>query len=190
MPRIEGAETFTGHTFHSARWDHAYELAGKRVAVVGTGASAVQLVPEIAGKVQQLTVFQRTGNWFLPRKNRRYPEAFRALIEHAPALQELRRRFIFNYCEMLTMAIRHPNTIGRLVGAALSGVHALAAPRPRAAPQGLAGLHIRLQARAVQLLLSARAGARERRARQHPDPPHDGDRDRHSGTGARTSSTV
>src|SRR5581483_9698105 len=73
VPRIEGLDEFAGHSFHSARWDHGYQLAGKRVAVVGTGASAVQFVPEIAPEVAQLTVFQRSGNWLLPRRNRPYP---------------------------------------------------------------------------------------------------------------------
>ncbi|MDQ2709259.1 MAG: NAD(P)/FAD-dependent oxidoreductase [Actinomycetota bacterium] len=69
-PAIPGRDDFTGHSFHSAAWDHDYELAGKRVAVIGTGASAVQFVPEIASRVASLTVFQRSGNWFLPRRNR------------------------------------------------------------------------------------------------------------------------
>ncbi|HEV7585003.1 MAG TPA: NAD(P)/FAD-dependent oxidoreductase [Solirubrobacteraceae bacterium] len=116
-PRIEGAETFSGHSFHSARWDHAYPLAGKRVAVVGTGASAVQFVPEIAPKVARLTVFQRTGNWFLPRKNRRYPWIVKEAIRRLPGVQEFRRKFMFQYCEAITLAIRHPRTVGRVAGA-------------------------------------------------------------------------
>ncbi|HEX4188020.1 MAG TPA: NAD(P)/FAD-dependent oxidoreductase [Solirubrobacteraceae bacterium] len=116
-PRIEGAESFAGHSFHSARWDHAYALGGKRVAVVGTGASAVQFVPEIAPEVARLTVFQRTGNWFLPRRNRRYPWIVREAIRRLPGVQEFRRRFMFQYCEAITLAIRHPRTVGRLAGA-------------------------------------------------------------------------
>ena len=73
VPRLPGADEFGGHSFHSARWDHDYDLRGKRVAVVGTGASAVQLVPEVAERAARLHVFQRTGNWFLPRRNRPYP---------------------------------------------------------------------------------------------------------------------
>jgi cation diffusion facilitator CzcD-associated flavoprotein CzcO len=115
-PSIDGADTFAGHSFHSAQWDHDYPLAGKRVAVIGTGASAVQLIPEIAPKVRRLSVFQRTGNWFLPRKNRRYPAAVKAAIELVPGLQAFRRKFIFEYTESLTLAIRHPNTVGRLAG--------------------------------------------------------------------------
>jgi cation diffusion facilitator CzcD-associated flavoprotein CzcO len=115
VPNIDGVTEFEGHSFHSARWDHDYDLTGKRVAVVGTGASAVQFVPEIADRAQKLIVFQRTGNWFLPRKNRPYPRAFRALVSYVPAVQAIRRRFIFQYCESLTLAIRHPRTIGRLL---------------------------------------------------------------------------
>jgi cation diffusion facilitator CzcD-associated flavoprotein CzcO len=116
-PRVQGADTFAGHSFHSAEWDHSYPLAGKRVAVIGTGASAVQLIPEIAPQVERLTVFQRSGNWFMPRKNRSYPALLRAAIELIPGVQELRRKFVFQYTESLTLAIRHPRTIGRAVGA-------------------------------------------------------------------------
>jgi cation diffusion facilitator CzcD-associated flavoprotein CzcO len=115
FPRIRGAETFAGHTFHTARWDHDYDLRGKRVAIIGTGASAVQIVPEIAKQVGRLVVFQRTGNWFLPRKNRPYPLPVRALFEHVPGLQRYRRRFVFEYGETLTAMIRHPRGVG-LVG--------------------------------------------------------------------------
>lgn len=113
-PRIEGIETFAGHSFHSAWWDHDYELAGKRVAVVGTGASAVQFVPEIAPDVAGLTVFQRSGNWFLPRRNRVYPKPVRVAFERVPAIQALRRRALMLSLEGLTATIRHPRTLGRL----------------------------------------------------------------------------
>jgi cation diffusion facilitator CzcD-associated flavoprotein CzcO len=116
-PRIEGADTFAGHSFHSAQWDHSYSLTGKRVAVIGTGASAVQIAPEIATATKRLTIFQRTGNWFLPRTNRRYPTAVRAAIGLIPGVQELRRKFVFQYTESLTLAIRHPETIGRALSA-------------------------------------------------------------------------
>jgi cation diffusion facilitator CzcD-associated flavoprotein CzcO len=116
-PAIAGADAFAGHSFHSAEWDHAYSLAGKRVGVVGTGASAVQFVPEIAPTVRRLSVFQRTGNWFLPRRNRPYPALLKAAVERVPALQALRRRFVFQYTESLTVTIRHPRTLGRLAAA-------------------------------------------------------------------------
>jgi cation diffusion facilitator CzcD-associated flavoprotein CzcO len=116
IPELPGRDRFAGHSFHSARWDHDYDLRGKRIAVVGTGASAVQFVPEVAHQAAHLSVFQRTGNWFLPRRNHVYPPLVRAAIRHVPGLQRLRRSFLFNYCESLTLAIRHPRTVGRLAG--------------------------------------------------------------------------
>ncbi len=115
VPRIEGADTFAGHTFHSAEWDHEYDMRGRRVAVIGTGASAVQFVPEVADAAGHLTVIQRTGNWFLPRKNHPYPDWVKAIIRHVPGVQAFRRRFMFNYCETLTAAIRNPKTVGRML---------------------------------------------------------------------------
>jgi cation diffusion facilitator CzcD-associated flavoprotein CzcO len=79
----------------------------------------VQLVPEIAPLVSKLVIFQRTGNWFLPRRNRPYPRAWRTAIRRVPGLQAWRRRFVFHYGETLTALIRHPRTLGRL-GAARS----------------------------------------------------------------------
>ncbi|MGO9750085.1 MAG: flavin-containing monooxygenase [Solirubrobacteraceae bacterium] len=114
IPSIEGLEGFAGHSFHSAQWDHDFELTGKRVAVVGTGASAVQFVPEIARVVDRLIVFQRSGNWFLPRKNRPYPAAVKAAVQHVPGVQACRRRFIFGVLESLTMMFRNPGTWGQL----------------------------------------------------------------------------
>ena len=70
LPEIPGIETFAGTTMHSARWDHTVELRGKRVGVVGTGASAIQLIPAIAAEVEHLTVFQRTPIWCLPKLDR------------------------------------------------------------------------------------------------------------------------
>ncbi len=114
IPRLPGLDGFAGHSFHSARWDHGYDLAGKRVAVVGTGASAIQFVPRIAPLVERLTVYQRTPNWLLPRRNHVYPPVLRALIRRVPGLQELRRALLFNVLEGLTLSIRHPRTVGRL----------------------------------------------------------------------------
>jgi cation diffusion facilitator CzcD-associated flavoprotein CzcO len=118
-PPLAGIESFAGHSFHSAEWDHDYPLVGKRVAVVGTGASAVQFVPEIAKQAGRLEIFQRSGNWFLPRRNRHYPPLVKAAIELVPGLQSFRRKFMFHYGESLTAAIRNPDTLGR-IGAARS----------------------------------------------------------------------
>ena len=86
LPDIKGIETFEGKSFHSAQWDHSIELKGKRVAVIGTGASAFQFVPEIAPDVQQLFVFQRTAPWILPtpRYHLPVPEGKKWLLKHVP----------------------------------------------------------------------------------------------------------
>src|SRR3954453_15893485 len=73
--RIRGREDFGGHEFHTSHWDHDYDLRGKRVAMSCTGASAVQVVQKTSPVVDQAAFFQRTGNWFLPLKNRSYPRA-------------------------------------------------------------------------------------------------------------------
>jgi cation diffusion facilitator CzcD-associated flavoprotein CzcO len=112
FPRLEGP--FNGHSFHSARWDHDYDLSGKRVAVIGTGASAVQFVPEVAKQASRLYVFQRTGNWFLPRKNHIYPAWLKAIFKYVPGIERLRRVGLFFYGETLTLGIRHPRTWGKL----------------------------------------------------------------------------
>ncbi len=70
IPEIDGADTFAGPMFHSASWDHSVDLTGKKVVVIGTGASAIQFVPIIAEQVGQLTVFQRTAPWVLPKKDK------------------------------------------------------------------------------------------------------------------------
>ncbi len=90
-PRIAGRDGFLGRSFHSAEWDHSYDLRGKRVAAVGTGASAVQFVPEIARQAARLHVFQRSAPWMLPRANPPYPALARAAIRRTPGLQRLRR---------------------------------------------------------------------------------------------------
>jgi cation diffusion facilitator CzcD-associated flavoprotein CzcO len=81
---------------------------------VGTGASAVQFVPAIAPEVGAMTVFQRSGNWFFPRKNRYYPPALRQVFRRAPGVMRFRRFFLKGYLESLTLMIRHPRTVGRL----------------------------------------------------------------------------
>lgn len=83
-PSLEGIDHFSGPVFHSADWDHEVELAGKRVAVVGTGASAIQIVPEIAEQTERVDIYQRTAPWILPKPDRDYPEWERKLFERLP----------------------------------------------------------------------------------------------------------
>lgn len=113
-PALPGIESFAGHAFHSARWDHDLELAGKRIAVIGNGASAVQFVPEIAAEAERLTVFQRTGNWFMSRENRPY-SPMRKRIRAIPGVEAIERRGIYYYLEFITLSIRHPRTVGKFL---------------------------------------------------------------------------
>jgi cation diffusion facilitator CzcD-associated flavoprotein CzcO len=84
FPDIEGVEDFEGITMHTSRWDHAVDLRGKRVGIVGTGASAVQVIPAIAPEVAQLTVFQRTPVWCLPKPDRPLGARTRWVLENVP----------------------------------------------------------------------------------------------------------
>lgn len=95
IPRLPGLESFAGRAFHSARWDHSFDVAGKRVAVVGTGASAVQFVPHIAPKVARLTIFQRSPNWIVPRNDAAYSEGAKRLFGRVPAVRQLHRGLIY-----------------------------------------------------------------------------------------------
>lgn len=90
-PRIPGLKRFAGETFHSARWNHQFDLSGKRVAVIGTGASAIQFVPEIVPKVQRLYLFQRSAAYVTPKPDRAYHAWERALFARVPWLQKLDR---------------------------------------------------------------------------------------------------
>ncbi|MCP3753886.1 NAD(P)/FAD-dependent oxidoreductase [Streptomyces sp. TBY4] len=86
-PAIAGLDTFKGDLVHTAEWDQSLDLDGKRVGVIGTGASAVQIVPEIAGRTEQLHVYQRTPTWLLPKPDFAVPEAVRRLFRRVPATQ-------------------------------------------------------------------------------------------------------
>jgi cation diffusion facilitator CzcD-associated flavoprotein CzcO len=86
LPEIKGLSNFAGELFHTARWNHEVELTGKRVAVIGTGASAVQVIPSIAPQVERLAVFQRTPAWVVPKRDKRYSERTRGLFERLPFL--------------------------------------------------------------------------------------------------------
>lgn len=107
-PQVEGLSEFTGHSFHSSRWDHGLDLTGKRVAVLGTGASAIQFVPAIQPRVKQLTVFQRTAPWVMPRHDRPVGKLEKALLRWAPGTHALRRSQIYLMREVKLLAFRHP----------------------------------------------------------------------------------
>lgn len=102
-PRIPGLERFQGRAFHSAEWDHSYDLRGKCVGVIGTGASAVQFVPQIALEVARLHLFQRTPPWILPKMDRPIHEWDRALFRHLPGSMRLFRYFLYWRQELLAL---------------------------------------------------------------------------------------
>jgi len=85
-PDIKGIQSFGGELFHTARWNHDYDLAGQKVAVIGTGASAVQVVPSIAPQVAELSVFQRTPGWVVPKPDKKYSEAEKRRFARYPLL--------------------------------------------------------------------------------------------------------
>jgi len=99
IPDIPGADSFPGPCFHSAEWDHDVDIAGKRVAVVGTGASAVQFVPEIAKTAEHVTIFQRSAPYVLPRPDGPIGPWTRRLYARIPLLPRLRRQLIFRVFE-------------------------------------------------------------------------------------------
>ena len=119
VPALAGAENFQGTAFHSARWRHDHDLSGRRVAVVGTGASAVQFIPEIQPLVERLSVFQRTPPWVLPRRDRRITAPERVLYRRAPATQKAARAGIYWGRELLVVGLRHPRLQGWQQGLAL-----------------------------------------------------------------------
>ncbi len=95
VPRVEGAEDFTGPVFHSARWRHDVGLAGRRVAVVGTGASAIQLVPAIVDDVASLSVFQRSAPYVVPKPDQEYGPRYRRAFERLPRTLSAERAATF-----------------------------------------------------------------------------------------------
>lgn len=102
-PAIEGLDRFEGTVFHSARWDHAHDLTGERVAVIGTGASAIQFVPQIQPEVAHLTVFQRTPPWVMPRPDRAFTERERWLFRHSKLAMALQRARIYWTRELMVI---------------------------------------------------------------------------------------
>jgi len=114
-PDIEGLERFRGATFHSAQWDHDYDLEGKRVAVIGTGASAIQFVPAIAPDVAQMHVFQRTAPWIMPHTDRPISLRERRLYRRFPLLQKLVRGGIYSARELLVLGFVKQPRLMKLV---------------------------------------------------------------------------
>ena len=113
IPDLPGLESFAGTVFHSARWRHDLDLTGRAVAVVGTGASAIQFVPRIAPEVERLVVFQRTPPWIVPRSDRALSRWEHAAYRRFPVLQRIARTAVYLSRELLVFGMLHPR-IARL----------------------------------------------------------------------------
>jgi cation diffusion facilitator CzcD-associated flavoprotein CzcO len=118
-PKLDGLETFTGEMFHSAKWNHNYDLTGKRIAVIGTGASAIQFVPQIQPKAKELYVFQRTAPWVLPKPDMNLNDWGKSIIAKYPAIQQTWRNSVAQSLNAINFGLRNPialkplNVIGK-----------------------------------------------------------------------------
>jgi cation diffusion facilitator CzcD-associated flavoprotein CzcO len=110
-PDLAGLDGFTGTTFHSARWNHGYDLSQKTVAVIGTGASAIQFVPQIAPAVKRLYLFQRTPAWIVPKPDHPIGEVARSVYARVPALQRLVRNGLYWQHEARAFAFLRPKVM-------------------------------------------------------------------------------
>lgn len=116
IPEFTGASSFAGETFHSAQWNHAYDLTGRRVAIIGTGASTVQFLPIVQESAGHVTLFQRTPPWVFPHRNRPTLPVERTAYQLVPALQRLSRARIYWMSELLlaSMLIRNSPMLKRM----------------------------------------------------------------------------
>lgn len=121
---VPGIDRFKGKSFHSAEWDHDYDLNGKHVAVIGTGASAVQFVPEIVKQVRKLHLFQRTPGWTIPKVDREFKPTERKLLDKAPLIHDLDRQRIFAITESVGYAYQgHEWALKAVTALAKSHLH-------------------------------------------------------------------
>ncbi|WP_280430714.1 DUF4873 domain-containing protein [Nocardia brasiliensis] len=114
IPAFPGREEFRGKSFHSAQWEHDYDVRGKRIAVIGTGASAVQFVPRIAEDAAQVTVFQRTPHWIVPKPDRPLSALEHGAFRYLPGAQRLYRWAIYWGYESMIPAFMHPELMRRV----------------------------------------------------------------------------
>jgi cation diffusion facilitator CzcD-associated flavoprotein CzcO len=113
LPPIEGRESFAGASFHSSRWDHGTDLRGKRVAVVGTGASAIQIVPEIATEAAELRLFQRSAPYVIEKPDRPYRAWEKAVLRTVPGAYALSRARIYAMFESRALGfVKYPKLMG------------------------------------------------------------------------------
>ena len=115
-PEIKGASEFKGVSFHSAQWDHSYDYAGKRIAVIGNAASAIQLIPELAEATDNLTIYHRTPNWIIAKKDRAYSRVEKWLGKRIPALGKLYRFNLFAQGEFFLWPIIQGRPVYKWLG--------------------------------------------------------------------------
>ena len=114
FPAITGIEDFTGHKIHSARWDHEYDFTGKKVAVIGTGASGIQIIPELVKQAGHVKVFQRTPGWVMPRPDFATPAWNKKLFEKLPASQQAMRNLLYWTHESMALAVIWKSPLTRI----------------------------------------------------------------------------
>lgn len=114
-PAIEGLDTFAGPAFHSARWDHSVELADKRVGLIGTGSTGVQILGELSGSVEKFLMFQRTPHWVVPLKNPEFSALTRRLHRKFPAYDRFSYHVSRKIIESLSPALLHPGRTRKLL---------------------------------------------------------------------------
>lgn len=105
FPKVPGLELFRGTKFHSAEWDHDHDLTGKRVAAIGTGASAIQYVPAIVDRVEHLTLFQRTASWVMPKRDHAIARSVRSLYRRIPVTQKIMRGAVYGQKEIYVVGM-------------------------------------------------------------------------------------
>lgn len=143
---VPGRDTFEGKQFHSATWDHDYPLEGKRVGVIGTGASAIQFVPKVQPRVAQLTVFQRTPPWILPKPDRAFSELEKRALARLPLVRRLYRASIYWRAESRALLFTRAPGLMKLAASARSAPHPGEPPEPAPARARHAARPPRVQA--------------------------------------------
>ncbi len=122
IPKIPGIEGFKGHVFHSSKWDHSIDFTARRVAVIGSGASAIQFLPIIQKKVAHLTLFQRTAPWVLPKLDKKINSRWQAAMKRIPMIQRVFRRFLNIQFEALSKRLNNPKKRRKLEAVAMSNL--------------------------------------------------------------------
>lgn len=130
MPAIPGIDTFAGPAFHSAEWDHTVDLTGKRVACIGTGASAIQYIPRIQPLTEHLTLFQRSAAWVLPKADAEYEPRHHAVFKYVPPIRWAERFGWWMFFEVMALALTDLQGIQKPVVKVADGHRARQIPDP------------------------------------------------------------